>query len=446
MDILGVQLETPQEIQARIQQTNQAAISRAGGNRAALRSATIQTGLNNVLGSIQSQRAAKDAEELAKSVSARVDALPDNANDEQKLEARLRGSLDFADSRGRTEDSLSINKQLLQLETAKNERARLQASEDLDFEIRQNNLRVGQLRVEELERERDTTDEAKGIVRGLTGDFSNPTVEAFDTNTESGTAELREFLAANPSAVTLDNDQYNELRLEGLKQDPDADRGIADDLTTKFKSDRIKDLESQAGAVRLATNVAEIFRGNVDAASVSTRLAADGNKIINELLSARSVFESSLTPEEKSKNNEAINAFLENSQLADARLGGLAVGIAFMSARADNGSGVLTDKDFNLTAESLQIVDGKFVNNPRVVLQILEDRIIANATDMVTNTELLNTNLFDSHTALVTERIDGFRRIQDSFEVGAPDRDDTAEEVLSRKTTIKTESGAIIGF
>ena len=138
MDILGVQLETPQEIQARIQQTNQAAISRAGGNRAALRSATIQTGLNNVVGAIQSKRAAKDAEALAKSVSARVDALPDNANDEQKLEARLRGSLDFADSRGRTDDSLSINKQLLQLETAKNERARLQASEDLDFEIRQN--------------------------------------------------------------------------------------------------------------------------------------------------------------------------------------------------------------------------------------------------------------------------------------------------------------------
>ena len=445
MDILGVQLETPQEIQARIQQTNQEVISRAGGNRAALRSATIQTGLNNVLGSIQSQRAAKDAEELAKSVSARVDALPDTANDEDKLEARLRGSLDFADSRGRTDDSLSLNKQLLQIETAKNERAKLQASEDLDLEIRQNNLREGQLRVEGLEKSKEFDEALGDNVSFIGGTVGNPVVRSFDLSTEAGQNGLEDFKANNPAFQELPPGGFAELVRQGAEDKEKEARTPRDQENLRKKA------EGTIRVLGLANTIAEVFRGSPDVATATNSLLSGANSVANELSSARRQAEALISGDAtaQEENRALLSRITDNAQIQGTRLEGLAIDAAFALANARD-SGKLSDNDIDFGLRSIGFVNGKFVNNPRAALASINDTIVGSATEFLGELgRLQDPEGFDAHIEEINARITTFDGIFQSFDQGSEPTLSTEQLVdknTNTATSFKASNGATVGF
>jgi hypothetical protein len=350
----GFEMETPQEVLAKLDAQRRRVMTE--GNVHQQRSQNIESALDILFGNA-AVRQSKRLQQRVMTAQKSAEQKPD----EDPLDFELRRLAAMRDAVSDLDPAVAsqINGRLLQLGEAKMQRQRLKASDQREEETHA--LKIAEARDE-------------GTLRKLTGG------NTYVLNTADGSAESFDLLDPAQSAA-FDKAQrkpgvmvitpaqayqlYHDKTIEAMK----VRRALAEsDGLSKVTSQRVE--QASAGLLDLYATADRIFQVLETNPDVMTSMSAGAqklDKVATELGAAGRVASGGKTVE-----GQSIDDWLKSNSITNTRAQGLIVGLAYATAKANDPSGRISDKDL---AAAMEMVGG---NNPNPAA------IVANLNDSLT--------------------------------------------------------------
>lgn len=366
-DFGGFNITTPQEVQADQSAVRQKAIF--SGNINTQRSTNIETALDTIFGNPQLNLARKVQGRLA---SAQTAAGAEQNPGESDLDYNIRKLQSMRDSISDVDPASAsqINTQILKLGEVKFQQGLLTAQDKRAQETFDLNKPVLKSKANEAERLGGKT---------YVIDTSDPTgnfkADAFDLNDATQTADFnkaantpKKLVVTPAQAVELWKDNSdNAFRLrEAMAK---AGGGVGKNTWN--------DLEKQgAGVVSLydtADRMFSILKANPDALSAASKGAKELDKFSSQLVAAAHVANGNTT-----SDGTNLDTWMKSNNVTNSRMQSMIISLAFSIAKAQNGTGRITDRDLIAAKETL----GGDNPNPAVITSNLNDMLTARTNEL----------------------------------------------------------------
>lgn len=360
-DFGGIEIETPQEVLARLEAMQADNLQRAGQDPFSQRMARIENTFSSFAGQAQVMRAQNLIKMTAAKTSEALKALPPGASPQQQARARYEAMAAIADELDRPDIGIQAQNKLLELDQADFERSRLTAADERTKETHALNVEKRRQEIDEINREAALIEKRgtyRHVIKGAPGNLSHT---AFRVDTEDGSKEFHQYMEENPTAVAMDEDTAASILFDN-----------AGEPISKYEArDLRKTTTANLNAGRTALRFMEVLRENPDAFTAGEKGAAALSRVISHVESVANAVKGTMTNDAFADNERTINRYLEQSQITDARLKGLAVNLAYAIARQKDDQGRLSDTDVQM---ALRMIGGENGNpNPYAIYKTLED-------------------------------------------------------------------------
>jgi hypothetical protein len=354
-DFGGFNIPTPQEVLAERQAQRSKVFSQ--GSVQQQRSFNIEQALDIVFGNPQQRQANR----MQTRMQSAQDSVQKNEGEEPlDFEMRRLASMRDAVSDVDPATASQINARLLELGEAKFQRTRLMASDH---------------RAEELHSTQMSATRDEATMRKLTGgntyvlNKQSGATEAFDLLDPAQDAAFK-AAAAKPGAMVITPAQafqlYHDKTIEAMK----VRKQLAEaDGLSKVTSQQVE--RASAGLLDMyatADRIFQVLETNPDVLSASSAGAAKLDKVATELAAAGRYASGGKTVE-----GQSIDDWLKANSITNTRAQGLTVGLAYATAKANDPSGRISDKDL---AAALEMVGGNNPN-PAAIIANLNDNLTA---------------------------------------------------------------------
>jgi hypothetical protein len=373
-DFGGFSFLSPQEVQAQMDQRRQQGLM---GSTDVARRTNIESALDGLFGNPQMRQAQR--------IQTRVQTASQGVKQkegEDSLDFELRRLQGIRDAVADVDPSVAsqINERILQLGESKFQRSRLTAQDKRAQES--HDLDMGEKR-----------DEA--TTRKLTGGSTyvlnkrDGSMQAFDLLDPSKSSDFQKA-AACPTCIVITPAQafslYHDETVEGMKL---RKQMAAADGLSKVELQRAEQVS--AGLLDLhatADRIFQVLETNPDVFTAASAGAMKLDKLATELGAAGRAASGGKTVE-----GQSIDDWLKSNSITNTRAQGLIVGLAYSTAKANDPSGRISDKDL---AAAVEMVGG---NNPN------PGAIIANLNDNLTRSTRAITDRLDTMSPEVRERM-----------------------------------------
>jgi len=414
-DFGGFEIETPQEVQARLQQGQQQRLRSAGRDRVAIAEALFANSLQGVIANADAALAGRKVKQIAMAQKAAEKALPPTSSAAQRREAKLLAAQAII---GETDPaaSLQIDNQLIGIEEEKAQQARLTAQDARRSEestLRITNLK-SQIEQRELDAELDNiANSTQSFSVGTPEDpFKTVSFNIIDPETgevdPEAVAEMRKFQQENPEALgPMSPRDLN--RATGKRKLDDAG------INPSIGKTEARKLREQANGARRVANNAErmltILTSNPNINSKAEGSIAAINSVANEFQSFTGAIRSGLTGEADAENRQRLSKGLSDAGIDVARWEGLTINLAYSIARSLEPGGRLSDAD---VANAVKMI-GALNSDPNAVASVFKDLLEVSVDETVRDLELTQDSRFDGYIesiqasrAKVDERLENF--------------------------------------
>lgn len=380
-DFGGFDIPTVQEALSNSQAFQQkAALS---GNAQVMRAANIQSTLDTLFGNPQLN--------VARKIQSRLQSLQQAGGTEQNpgesdLDYQLRR---LAATRDAVADvspqtAAQINGQILKLGEMKFQRELLTAQntraeaantrEQTQFDIQKPAL------------------EAEAKQKALTGNLTyvmktsplgNVDVKAFNLSDPTATADFAKAMQ-EPNAFSPSAAQIAEI-YKSTSSDAARFREALARANAGLGKNTWNDIAKQGGSLielyGTVDRILNVFKENPDALSVASKGAKALDNVSSQLNSAARVVNGNTTA-----NGSSIDNWMKANNVTNSRMQGLVIGVAFAIAKAQNGTGRITDRDLLAAKETI----GADNPNPVVMLSNLHDILVSKTGPLMDQIQYLN--------------------------------------------------------
>lgn len=408
-EFAGFDIETPQEVLARVQQANgtlQQQAQRSGDTRQ-IDQANLQASLNSMFGMLNANRAEKKNKEYTGAVAEALRALPDNASAEQRSQARNRAMFDVAVEQGDAQVALKAAEQEEQALVAERERADLLDKNDLDKRRIEQNISKSQVEQEKAKLDLEIAKEADGMMTAASADFKE--TATFDVTTEQGKASADKWMEEHPGAFIGPSIEMMEILHE--------DQGS---LLGKNQFARIeRDLSSDVMALDQAISITRIITENPGALSAAGRLTAGGSRVAQQMRAGTSIAMNLFTSELDLQGTLSdIEIVAKRFNMDRATIDGLFAPMVFALTVASQGTRP-TDRDITRLARAVGGETGQV--DPDLVVNLFDLTIRGNAGRNLERASLFDDARLLPFAARSRQRVQLWDETRSAFSLGRPE-------------------------
>ena len=408
-DFAGFNIETPQEVLARVQQANGSLQQQAfrTGDVAAINRTNVLVAMNGFFGQLEAQGAQEKQQQLTRRMANAIAELPPEASPQERQRARVQAVADFADATGDTDLGLQASEQLLQMEEAAFERSRLTESD-----VRARELHTARIAQLTSARERDALHVAREEALGnhqvvLSGTFKNPVSQTFNLDDPTQVEARDRLLASDPNAIPMDPKQAAQFRF-----------GARNGLVGKNEARKFRELTSgQVESLRLTERYLSLLEDNPAAFATGTRLSAAADRFLRNAQSATDAVTGALDVEDFEFSDQLLTRQLDEAGITNTRQRGLAANLAYAMMKNRDG-GRLSETDINF---ALDMIGGQGGNpNPRAVAAALEDNIVSGARNHLQTLVRSGDEQFGADIAALEGSLQSIDRIVQGLQAQSP--------------------------
>ncbi len=424
-DFGGLTIETPQEVQQRIQASYQEGLQ--SNNVEIRRQTQVERAIDNLLGQPQVRKAENFSKALVKATADNMEKLGANPTPQQAMRARMDAAVSVSTEFNRPEVAMQAQQQLLQLDADALERSRLLAADERDIERHNQAITERGLRIKGLEEDQKREAEKKDYKVAVSGTVEDPQFNTFDLRNPESAAALEDFVETNPDAIVMDSDRAADLRYGERKNSV----GVNEQRKVREQTN------ASLRAVRLGNTYLEILRANPDVFSVGSQVSAGAANFFRQVESLGGAYRALAegNPRELTSNNKRLNAALDAENITNTRVRALAVNLAYALARQNDPGGRLSDNDIEFAMRML----GGNNPDPRAIAAALEDNVLQPARDHMDTLRRSPTTAYDADILAFEESMRKSDSIIQSFQLGDEDTRSTDQIIEdNRRETPKT--------
>jgi hypothetical protein len=441
-DFGGFNIETPQEVLARVREQRAKALQ--SDDFVVRQNARIDEAFDALFGNPEANKAERRVKDIASAVSTAMGELPDGASDIDRSRARLRAIQGVVEAQDPAA-ALQIQQQLLELDSEEFERSRLLASDARAAEQHEMRKREHAQKMQDLERKARWEAIKSGYKAVVVGGMQSPRVVTFRVADEEGNvdedglARMQQFLADNAEEAWGPLDPETAFK-EVFGQEGMSKR-LENDLTQRAMfADEV---------LRLGSEYLDVLASDPDVFSQASRAAALGDQLVREFESIGAnlwevVNNGTASPEEM----EEYQKKLARTNILRTRLGGMRVALAFKMARAEDPGGRLSDQDVIF---QMQRLGGENVN-PQAIAEAVNDSIGGTVRATVGHLSRANALRFSADISHLSEGLKGFdQRVEALRQINpvppppAPQQQSPGAAGFNDRGQFVTEDGIVVG-
>lgn len=264
------------------------------------------------------------------------------------------------------EAAAQLNTQLLMLGEAAYQRTRLQASDKREAAQEERAVEMHGLTLQEAK----DASEVRHFTGGLTYVLNQQSgkVNGFDLLNPENSKGFQEA-ASKPGNIVLTPAQMADLNKMKTQESMDLLRKITAagaNVSKPYINGALKASDALLELYNVSDRIFDVFAQNPDALTSTSTGGKKLDSLITELGAA-----SRAVNGETTREGTNINGWLKQNGITNQRMAGLVQGLAYATARANDGSGRISDKDL----DSAKIQIGSDNPNPQALLSNMNDNL-----------------------------------------------------------------------